>query len=81
MWRPSDERLLPIGTAYITDVGMCGGRISILVRFEGKGHRKAASRDCPNRFCQRPRKNELHGVLLRSGKRREKWRKLPVYNK
>lgn len=63
----ADERILPNGTAYITDVGMCGGRDSIL------GVQKEIAIDrlrtgLANRFTNDPENVELHGVLLEFGK-------------
>ena len=60
----ADERLLPKGTAYITDVGMCGGRNSIL----GVSRERALERmrtGLPVRFVNDPEEVELHGVLLK----------------
>lgn len=60
----ADERLLPKGTAYITDAGMCGGRDSVL----GVVKEKAIERMCtglPTRFANDTENIELHGVVLR----------------
>lgn len=62
----ADERLLPNGTAYITDAGMCGGRNSCL----GVHVRQAIEKmrtGLPGRFSEDPEQIELHGVLLRFG--------------
>ena len=62
----ADERLLPQGTAYITDAGMCGGRDSIL----GVSRERAIERlrtGLPTRFVNDPEAVELHGVLLEFG--------------
>lgn len=62
----ADERLLPKGTAYITDAGMCGGRDSIL----GVAKDKAIERmrtGLPMRFANDPEHIALHGVALRFG--------------
>lgn len=59
----ADERLLPGGTAYITDVGMCGGCDSVL----GVVKEKAISRmrtGLPTRFSNDTERIELHGVVL-----------------
>ena len=63
----ADERLLPNGTAYITDVGMCGGRDSIL----GVQRERAIERlrtGLPVRFANETEAVELHAVLLAFGK-------------
>ncbi|WP_101551241.1 TIGR00282 family metallophosphoesterase [Anaerotruncus massiliensis (ex Togo et al. 2019)] len=63
----ADERLLPRGTAYITDAGMCGGRDSIL----GVEKERAIERlrtGLPVRFQNDPEQIELCGVLLVFGK-------------
>ena len=64
----ADERLLPQGTAYITDAGMCGGRDSVL----GVSRERAVERlrtGLPTRFVNDPEAVELHGVLLEFGGR------------
>lgn len=60
----ADQRLLPKGTAYITDAGMCGGRDSIL----GVVKERAMDRmrtGLPTRFANDTENIELHGVVLR----------------
>ena len=59
----ADERLLPNGTAYITDVGMCGGRNSILGVEKSRAIEKLRT-GLPHRFSNDPEQIELHGVLL-----------------
>lgn len=62
----ADARILPGGTAYITDVGMCGGRDSIL----GVVREKAIERlrtNLPTRFANDSNNVELSGVLLEFG--------------
>ncbi|MGI5967789.1 MULTISPECIES: TIGR00282 family metallophosphoesterase [Anaerotruncus] len=59
----ADERLLPNGTAYITDAGMCGGRNSILGVVKEKAIEKLRT-GLPTRFSNDPEAIELHGVLL-----------------
>jgi len=63
----ADERLLPNGTAYITDAGMCGGRDSILGVERERAIEKLRT-GLPKRFANDPDRIELHGVLLRFGK-------------
>ena len=59
----ADERLLPLGTAYITDVGMCGPRDSIIgVKKELVLQRFLTQR--PVAFEPARREVFLHGVLL-----------------
>lgn len=63
----ADERLLPNGTAYITDVGMCGGRDSVLGVEKDKAIERMRT-NLPCRFCNDSENIELNGVLLEFGK-------------
>lgn len=54
----ADERILPQGTAYLTDAGMCGGRDSILGVQQAKAIYKLRT-GLPTRF-----QNETHSILL-----------------
>lgn len=59
----ADERILPGGTAYLTDVGMCGGRNSVL----GVKRELAIRRfidHMPVRFSNDPEEIVLNGVVL-----------------
>ncbi|MEM1483277.1 TIGR00282 family metallophosphoesterase [Oscillospiraceae bacterium PP1C4] len=67
----ADERLLPNGTAYITDAGMCGGRDSILGVLKDKAIERLRT-GLPHRFSNDTEQIELHGVLLEFGKSRGK---------
>lgn len=62
----ADERLLPNGTAYITDVGMCGGRDSVLGVVKEKAIERLRT-GLPTRFSNDPEQIELHGVVLEFG--------------
>ncbi len=62
----ADERLLPKGTAFISDAGMCGGRDSILGVVKEKAIQRLRT-GLPTRFSNDPEKVELHGVVLRFG--------------
>ena len=59
----ADERILPGGTAYITDVGMCGGRDSVLGVVKEKAIERMRT-GLPTRFSNDPEKISLCGVLL-----------------
>lgn len=59
----ADERLLPKGTAYLTDAGMCGGRDSILGVTKGPAIERMRT-GLPARFSNDVVKIELHGVIL-----------------
>ncbi|MCI8649825.1 MAG: TIGR00282 family metallophosphoesterase [Anaerotruncus sp.] len=59
----ADEQLLPHGTAYISDVGMCGGRNSILGVLSERVITRMRT-GMPIRFVNDPEQIELHGVLL-----------------
>ena len=66
----ADERILPNGTAYITDAGMCGGKNSILGVYKEKAIERLRT-NLPHRFSNDPEDIELNGVLLdfaKSGK-------------
>lgn len=67
----ADERLLPKGTAYITDAGMCGGRDSILGVVKEKAIERLRT-GLPHRFVNDADQIELHGVLLEFGKEKGK---------
>lgn len=59
----ADERILPNGTAYITDAGMCGGRNSILgVKKEIIIRRFLTN--LPERFEYDPNEIEMNAVLI-----------------
>lgn len=60
----ADERLLPKGTAYITDAGMCGGRDSVLGVVKEKAIERMRT-GLPTRFSNDTANIELHGVVLR----------------
>ena len=58
-----DERVLPNGTAYITDVGMCGGKNSVLgVKKEIIIRRFLTN--LPERFEYDPNEIEMNAVLI-----------------
>ena len=60
---PDRGRILPGGTAYLTDAGMCGGRNSVLgVKKEIILQRFITNR--PARFEYDPQDIELNGVLI-----------------
>jgi metallophosphoesterase (TIGR00282 family) len=59
----SDERLLPGGTAYLTDLGMCGPRDSVIGREIGPVLRKFTT-GMPSRFEVAKGPAVLEGVLL-----------------
>lgn len=59
----ADARLLPNGTAYMTDAGMCGGRNSILGVEKSRAIERLRT-GLPTRFVNDPEEIELHGVLL-----------------
>ena len=59
----ADERLLPKGTAYLTDAGMCGGQDSILGVTKGPAIERMRT-GLPARFSNDTEKIELHGVIL-----------------
>lgn len=59
----ADERILPLGTAYITDAGMCGGRDSILGVQRDRAIQKLRT-NLPVRFYNEVKDIELHGVAL-----------------
>lgn len=59
----ADERLLPGGTAYITDAGMCGGRNSILGVVKDKAVERMRT-GLPTRFSNDPEDIVLCGVVL-----------------
>lgn len=63
----ADERLMPNGTAYITDAGMCGGRDSILGVEKSRAIERLRT-GLPVRFQNDPEQVELCGVLLVFGK-------------
>lgn len=59
----ADARILPNGTGYITDVGMCGGYHSILgVRTEDALYRMTT--ELPTRFLNEKQDIRLSGVVL-----------------
>lgn len=60
----ADERILPKGTAYITDAGMCGGRDSVLGVVKEKAIERMRT-GLPTRFANDTAHIELHGVALR----------------
>ena len=59
----ADERILPGGTAYLTDAGMCGGRNSVLGVKKEIILQKFIT-NMPARFEYDPQDIELNGVLI-----------------
>lgn len=59
----ADERLLPKGTAYITDAGMCGGLNSVLGVEKERAIEKLRT-GMPVRFANDPLDCQLNGILL-----------------
>ena len=59
----ADERVLPKGTAYITDAGMCGGKNSVLGVKQEIIIKKFID-NMPARFECDPREIELNGVVI-----------------
>ena len=59
----ADERVLPKGTAYITDAGMCGGRNSVLGVKQEIIIKKFID-NMPARFEYDPKEIELNGVVI-----------------
>ena len=59
----ADERVLPGGTAYLTDAGMCGGRNSVLGVKKEIILQKFIT-NMPARFEYDPQDIELNGVLI-----------------
>lgn len=62
----ADERLLPGGTAYITDAGMCGGKNSILGVTRGPAIERLRT-GLPTRFQNDRDDICINGVLLEFG--------------
>ena len=59
----ADEQILPNGTAYITDAGMCGAYVSVLgVKSESVIRRFTTS--MPTRFDNADGKAEINGVIV-----------------
>lgn len=59
----ADEQILPKGTAYITDAGMCGAYVSVLgVKSESVIRRFTTS--MPTRFDNADGKTEINGVII-----------------
>lgn len=59
----ADERVLPKGTAYITDAGMCGGKNSVLGVKQEIIIKKFID-NMPARFEYDPKEIELNGVVI-----------------
>lgn len=59
----ADERVLPGGTAYLTDAGMCGGRNSVLGVKKEIILQKFIT-NMPARFAYDPQDIELDGALI-----------------
>ena len=60
----ADERVLPRGTAYITDVGMTGPHDSIIGIDIGRGARRISSPGCRRSSRSRPATRRLHAVVV-----------------
>ncbi len=59
----ADERILPKGTAFITDIGMCGPKESILGINPESAINKYVTH-LPSRFCQADGEIEAQGVIF-----------------